>query len=54
MRVGFDATNILGHSGIRTYTRELIQALAIEFPEDEFLLYTSFTSSKKGTLQRIF
>lgn len=54
MRVGFDATNILGHSGIRTYTRELVRALAIEFPDDEFLLYTSFSSSKKGPLQEIF
>ncbi|MCK4806149.1 MAG: glycosyltransferase family 4 protein [Candidatus Aegiribacteria sp.] len=54
MRVGFDATNILGHSGIRTYTRELVRALAIEFPDDEFLLYTSFSSSKKTVLQKIF
>ena len=54
VRVGFDATNILGHSGIRTYTRELVRALAIEFPIDEFLLYTSFSSSKKGILQNIF
>ncbi len=54
MRVGFDATNILGHSGIRTYTRELVRALAIEFPGDEFLLYTSFSSSKKGKLQKVF
>ncbi len=54
VRVGFDATNILGHSGIRTYTRELIQALAIEFPDDEFLLFTSFSSSKKSVLQKIF
>lgn len=54
MRVGFDATNILGHSGIRTYTRELVRALACEFPDDEFLLYTTFSSSKKGTLRKIF
>ena len=54
MRVGFDATNILGHSGIRTYTRELVRALAIEFPNDEFLLYTSFSSSKRDVLQKIF
>ncbi len=54
MRIGFDATNILGHSGIRTYTRELVRALAIEFPGDEFLLYTSFSSSKKGKLQKVF
>lgn len=54
MRVGFDATNILGHSGIRTYTRELVRALAFEFPDDEFLLYTTFSSSKKGLLQKIF
>ncbi|NOQ23116.1 MAG: hypothetical protein GQ565_10785 [Candidatus Aegiribacteria sp.] len=54
MKVGFDATNILGHSGIRTYTRELVRALAIEFPDDEFLLYTLFNSSKKGKLKEIF
>ncbi|RKZ10650.1 hypothetical protein DRQ25_02200 [Candidatus Fermentibacteria bacterium] len=54
MRVGFDATNILGHSGIRTYTRELVRALAIEYPNDEFLLYTSFSSSKKSALLKIF
>ncbi|MCD4775145.1 MAG: glycosyltransferase family 4 protein [Candidatus Aegiribacteria sp.] len=54
MRVGFDATNILGHSGIRTYTRELVRALAFEFPDDKFLLYTTFSSSKKGILQKIF
>ena len=54
MRVGFDATNILGHSGIRTYTRELVRALAIEYPNDEFLLYTSFSSSKKSALLKTF
>ena len=54
MRVGFDATNILGHSGIRTYTRELVRALAIEFPDDGFLLYTSFSSSKTDALKIIF
>ncbi|NOQ21825.1 MAG: glycosyltransferase [Candidatus Aegiribacteria sp.] len=54
VRVGFDATNILGHSGIRTYTRELVLALASEFPDDEFLLYTTFSSSKKAVLQQFF
>ncbi|MCK5116050.1 MAG: glycosyltransferase family 4 protein [Candidatus Aegiribacteria sp.] len=54
MRVGFDATNILGHSGIRTYTRELVLALAAEFPDDEFVLYTTFSSSKKSVLQKFF
>mgnify|MGYP001060769793 CR=1 FL=1 len=54
MRVGFDATNILGHSGIRTYTRELVLALASEFPEDEFVLFTTFSSSKKTPLQKFF
>ena len=54
MRVGFDATNILGHSGIRTYTRELVLALAAEFPDDEFVLYTTFSSSKKTVLQKFF
>lgn len=54
MRVGFDATNILGHSGIRTYTRELVLALAYEFPDDEFVLFTTFSSSKKAPLQKFF
>ena len=54
VRVGFDATNILGHSGIRTYTRELVLALAAEFPDDEFVLYTTFSSSKKTVLQKFF
>ncbi len=54
MRIGFDATNILGHGGIKTYARELIKALASEYPEDEFILYTTFSSSKKEKLLRLF
>ncbi|MCD4847228.1 MAG: glycosyltransferase family 4 protein [Candidatus Aegiribacteria sp.] len=54
MRVGFDATNILGHGGIKTYARELIKALASEYPGDEFILYTTFSSSKKEKLLRLF
>lgn len=54
MRVGFDATNILGHGGIKTYARELIKALASEYPGDDFILYTTFSSSKKEKLLRLF
>jgi O-antigen biosynthesis alpha-1,3-mannosyltransferase len=54
MRIGFDATNILGHSGIRTYTRELVLALAAGFPKDEFVLFTTFSSSKKRKLIELF
>ena len=54
MRVGFDATNILGHGGIKTYARELIKALASEYPEDKFILCTTNSSLKKEKLLRLF
>lgn len=54
MRVGFDATNILGHGGIKTYTRELVKALASEYPEGQFILCTTSSISKKEKLLRLF
>ncbi len=54
MRVGFDATNILGHGGIKTYARELVKALASEYPESKFILCTTSSISKKEKLLRLF
>ncbi len=54
MNIGFDATNILGHGGIKTYTRELITALSREYTADIFTLLTTFSSSKKKKLDSIF
>ncbi len=54
MRVGFDATNILGHGGIKTYARELIKALASEYPGDDFIICTTSSISKKEKLLRLF
>jgi len=54
MNVGFDATNILGHGGIKTYARELIKGLALEYPSDNFNLLTTFSSSKKKKLMELF
>jgi glycosyltransferase involved in cell wall biosynthesis len=54
MRIGFDATNILGHGGIKTYARELVRGLALEFPDDSFLLLTTFSASRKESLRAIF
>ena len=54
MRVGFDATNILGHGGIKTYARELIKALASEYQEGKFILCTTNSCSKKEKLRRLF
>lgn len=54
MNIGFDATNILGNGGIKTYARELIRGLAEEYPEDRFTLLTTFSASKKRKLEDIF
>jgi len=54
MRIGFDATNILGHGGIKTYARELIRGLAEEYIDDTFVLLTTFSGSKKRALERLF
>lgn len=54
MRIGFDATSIHGHGGLKTYARELIRALAIEFPEDGIHLLTTFDSRKKDRLASFF
>lgn len=40
MKIAFDASDILGKSGIETYTRELISALADAYPDDTYILLT--------------
>lgn len=54
MHIGYDATNILGHGGIKTYARELIKGLAREYPEDNFHLLSTFSSARRDRLRRIF
>ncbi len=54
MNIGFDATNILGHGGIKTYARELVKGLAEEYPDDSFILLTTFSGSKKRKLEDLF
>ncbi len=54
MNIGFDATNILGHGGIKTYARELIKGLAEEYPDDSFTLLSTFSDSKKRKLEELF
>ncbi len=54
LRLGFDATNILGHGGIKTYARELIRSLAIEAPDCNLLLFTTRSRSKQDTLRELF
>ena len=54
MNIGFDATNILGHGGIKTYARELIRGLAEQYPDDSFILLTTFSASKKRKLEKLF
>ena len=54
MNIGFDATNILGHGGIKTYARELARGLAEQYPDDNFVLLTTFSSSKKRKLEELF
>lgn len=44
MRVGFDATGILGHGGLKTYARELVRALVKGSPDWTFVLLTRGTS----------
>ncbi len=54
MNIGFDATNILGYGGIKTYARELIKALAQVYPDDSFILLSTFSGSKKRKLEELF
>ena len=54
MNIGFDATNILGHGGIKTYARELIKGLAQEYSDDRFTLLSTFSGSKKRKLEELF
>ena len=54
MNIGFDATNILGHGGIKTYARELIKGLAEKYSDDSFVLLSTFSGSKKRKLEELF
>ena len=54
MNIGFDATNILGHGGIKTYARELIRGLAQEYSDDSFILLSTFSGSKKRKLEELY
>ena len=54
MNIGFDATNILGHGGIKTYARELIRGLSEEYSDDSFILLSTFSGSKKRKLEALF
>ena len=52
MKIAFDASDILGKSGIETYTRELITALAESYPDDILVLLTDGT--QKANLIKLF
>jgi alpha-1,3-rhamnosyl/mannosyltransferase len=52
IKIAFDANDIYGHSGIETYTRELIANLAKLYKEDEFFLFTS--KEDLGNLKDVF
>lgn len=54
MRIGFDASGISGYCGIHTYSRELIRHLLQEFPEDRFVLLSTFSKSRKRRLIQEF
>ncbi|MCK4506791.1 MAG: glycosyltransferase family 4 protein [Candidatus Aegiribacteria sp.] len=54
MRIGFDASGISGYCGIHTYSRELIRHLIQEFPEDQFILLSTFSKSRKRRLEQEF
>ena len=54
MIFGYDGTNILGHGGIKTYSRDLLRGLAREFPDHEFRILTTFSGSKRRKLQSIY
>ena len=54
MLIGFDATNMLGHGGIKTYARELIRALSLEYSDDVFQLLTTASRSRRARLDQLF
>lgn len=54
MRIGFDVSGLSGHSGINTYSKALIINLLQEFPEDHFILFSTFSRSKKKNLESTF
>lgn len=53
-RIAFDATNILGHGGIKTYARQLIRALAVEDPRCSLMLFTTGNRNKLDRLREVF
>ncbi|MCK4671254.1 MAG: glycosyltransferase family 4 protein [Candidatus Aegiribacteria sp.] len=54
MRIGFDASGISSYCGIHTYSRELIRHLLQEFPEDRFVLLSTYSKSRKRKLRQEF
>ena len=42
LRVAFDATQLLGYTGINVYTRNLARALALEYPQDRYAMLTTY------------
>jgi len=69
MRVGFDGKRYFNNkTGLGNYSREIVHALAAQFPDDEFVLFSEtenkpfvefknlsvFTPKKKGLFWRVF
>lgn len=52
IKIAYDANNIFGHSGIETYTRELLINIAKSYQTDEFTLFTS--KADLESLQKFF
>lgn len=54
MRIGFDVSGLSGHSGINTYSKALIGNLLRGFPEDDFILFSTFSRSRMKNLKSDF
>ncbi|MBD3277837.1 MAG: glycosyltransferase [Candidatus Aegiribacteria sp.] len=54
MRIGLDATSIFGFGGIKTYARQLAAALASRCTEDSIVLLSTFSSSRRKKLKKLF
>jgi|GEM_PF-6293782 len=54
MKVAFDASSLFGYSGINTYTRKLIGALSSGFPDDQFVVLSTFSASRDRKLKELF
>ncbi len=52
MQIAFDATQLLGYSGINVYTRNLASHLAHSFPEDTYSMLTTYR--KIGAVSEYF